>query len=82
MTVTFAQSWIQEGIAIGEAKGEAKGEVKGQAKSVIKFLSFRFGEVPSGIQKELMNLKDARRIEEMLELAATCQSLKEFQNKL
>jgi hypothetical protein len=74
MTATIAQHWREEGIAIGEAKG--------QVKSVVKFLSSRFGEVPASIQKKLMNLNDARRIEEMIELAATCQSLKEFQKAL
>lgn len=78
MTTTFAQSWKEEGFAIGEAVGE----VKGQAKSVIKFLELRFGEVPAGVQKKLMDLRDGSRVERLLELAATCQSLREFQKAL
>ncbi len=78
MTVTIAQSWIAE----GKAEGRAEGEVTGQAKSVIKFLHSRFGEVPTSVQRKIMNLRDTSRIEEMIELAATCQSLKEFQKTL
>ena len=74
MTVTFAQHWREEGIAIGEAKG--------QAKSAVMVLESRFGEIPASIQKKLMNLRDASRLGEILKLAATCQSLKEFQKAL
>ncbi len=94
MTVTFAQSWIEEGIAIGEARGEAIGEARGEArgkaigeargeiKSVLIFLESRFGEVPGDIQKKLTGMQDGGRIEKMIKLAATCQSLKEFENGL
>ncbi len=78
MTITFAQSWIQEGIAIGKTEGVAQG----QAQSTVMVLESRFGEVPTRVQKKLMNLRDANRLGEMLKLAATCQSLKEFQKAL
>ncbi len=78
MTATYAQSWIQEGIAIGKKEGVAQG----QAQSAVTVLESRFGEVPASVQKKLMNVRDASRLGEMLKLAATCQSLKEFQKAL
>ena len=74
MTVTIADGWREEGIAIGEAKGEVK--------SIMLFLESRFGAVPAGIQKKLTSMRDGRRIENAIKLAATCQSLKEFQKAL
>ncbi len=86
MTTTFAQSWIEEGIAIGKAEGKAEGitegEAAGQLKSVMLILESRFGDIPAATQKKLASLRDARRIEKMVKLAATCQSLKEFQKAL
>ena len=86
MTITFAQSWIEEGIAIGKAEGKAEGitegEAAGQLKSVMLILESRFGDIPAATQKKLASLRDARRIEKMVKLAATCQSLKEFQKAL
>ncbi len=70
MTATIADGWREEGIAIGEAK------------SIVLFLESRFGEVPASVQKKLRNIRDGGRVEKMIKLAATCQSLKEFQKAL
>ena len=66
MTVTIAQHWKNEG----------------KTEAVLTFLESRFGEVPASIQKQLAALQDAKIIEKALQLAATCQSLKEFQKTL
>ncbi len=66
MTVTIAQHWKNEG----------------KTEAVLTFLESRFGEVPASIQKKLAALQDAKIIEKALQLAATCQSLKEFQKTL
>ncbi len=65
-----------------QMEGIVKGEVKGQAKSAVMVLESRFGEIPAAIQKKLLGLRDAHRVERMIKLAATCQSLKEFQKAL
>ncbi len=78
MTVTIAESWIAE----GKAEGRAEGMAEGQAKSALKVLKSRFGEVPAGIQKKIMELRDAGRVEEIFELALTCQSLDDMQKAL
>jgi hypothetical protein len=74
MATTMLEQIQDEGIAIGETKG--------QAKSVILFLESRFGAVPASIQRKLTNLRDSRRLESMIKLAATCQNLREFQKAL
>jgi predicted transposase YdaD len=82
LTVTFAQSWIEEGIAIGEAKGKEAGKAEGKIEAALTVLESRFGAVPVATQKKLMKLQDTSRVEKMVKLAATCQSLKEFQKAL
>ncbi len=86
MTATIAEGWVQEGIAIGEARGvaigEARGQTKGEIKSMLLFLESRFGEVPGDIQKRGMTMQDGSRVESMIKLAATCQSLGEFEKYL
>ena len=66
----------------GIAEGEARGAVKGKIESLTLFLESRFDEVPASIQKKLASLHDAGHIERLTRLAATCQSLKEFQKAL
>ncbi len=82
MTATIADAWKAEGIAEGMAIGMAEGKAEGQAHSVILFLESRFNEVPASIQEKLMAMRDGGRIETLVKLAATCQSLKEFQEAL
>ncbi len=66
MTATIADGW----------KTEAKIE------SVITVLESRFDAIPGSVQKKLMGLSGTKRIEQILKLAATCQSLREFQKAL
>jgi flagellar biosynthesis/type III secretory pathway protein FliH len=82
MTTTFLESWLEEGIARGKTEGRTEGKAEGKIEAALTFLESRFGEVPTGIRKKLTGLRDDRRVEEMLKLAATCQSLKEFQKAL
>ncbi len=70
MGLTVAEKLHQDGMA------------KGKIESVITVLETRFGKLPASLQKKLVNLQDGARIEKVLKLAATCQSLKEFQKAL
>ncbi len=63
-------------------RGMAKGMAEGQIKSVITVLETRFGEIPASLQKKVLNVQDTGRIETLLKLATTCQTLKEFQKAL
>jgi predicted transposase YdaD len=59
-------------------EGRAEGKAEGMAKSVVAFLKSRFGQLPESLQEELMNIKDIDRLNQLIELSATCQSLDEF----
>ena len=78
MTITIADGWREEGIAIGEAKGQAKGKIE----STLTVLELRFGAVPAAVQKKVRNVTDGRRIDRLLKTAVDCGSLKEFQKAL
>ncbi len=82
MTATIADGWKEEGRVAGIAEGRIEGRVEGKIESVLDVLESRFSEVPAGIQKKLMNLRDVERIGKITKLAATCQNLKDFQKAL
>ncbi|MDR1485891.1 MAG: hypothetical protein LBT09_13850 [Planctomycetaceae bacterium] len=67
------------GRAIGEAKGMVEGEVKGEAKAVITILQMRFNRVPKSINNRIFLIKDNTRLLSLLQVAAQCKSIKEFQ---
>ena len=63
-------------------EGRNEGEQKGKIDSVMTVLEIRFGEIPASLHTTLLNVRDVSGIEATLKLAATCQSLKEFQDAL
>ncbi len=65
-----------------QREGVAKGKAEGKIESLLDVLESRFGEIPADVQKKLMNLQDVERIRKITKLAATSQSLKEFQSAL
>jgi hypothetical protein len=73
---------IAEGEARGIAEGEARGEVRRAAKSIVTVLRSRFGKVSTRIVKLIDSYSDPVALESWLVLAATCQSLKEFEEAL
>ncbi len=80
MMMTFAETFEKKGIAKGRTEGRAEGKIE----SMITFLECRFDGIPDALRKKLLKMRDNGdgRIEEMLKLAATCRSLKEFQKAL
>ncbi len=61
---------------------KAEGLAEGQVKSAMAVLEIRFGAVPAALHDTLLQIGDAERMDRMVKLAATCRSLKEFQNEL
>jgi hypothetical protein len=64
------------------SEGEKKGKIEGKIESVITVLKIRFGEIPASLHTKLLNVRDDGSSETTLKLAATCQSLTEFQEEL
>ncbi len=82
MATTMLDVIQREGVAKGMAKGKAEGIAEGQIKSVIRVLESRFGEIPATLRNKLLKVQSDERIETLLSLVGTCQSLKEFQKAL
>lgn len=74
MALTLADGWRLEGIAEGIAEGKVE--------SMMTVLEARFGKIPVSLKKKLNTLRENDRVEKALILAATCNSLKEFQKGL
>jgi hypothetical protein len=71
MITTIFEDKFLEGITVGEARGEVK--------SIVTVLKSRFGKVPVRLVKLVNSYSDPVVLESWLGLAATCQSLKEFE---
>jgi hypothetical protein len=78
MITTIFEDKVAEGIAIGEGKWKAVGKAEG----IVTVLKSRFGKVPTRIVKLVDSYSDLIVLESWLGLAATCKSLKEFEEAL
>ncbi|MDR0392221.1 MAG: hypothetical protein LBH59_09975 [Planctomycetaceae bacterium] len=68
--------------AEGIAKGKAEGEAKGEAKTIIKILSSRLETPSAALQKQIMEVNDIDKLDELADFALTCVSLGEFATAL
>jgi hypothetical protein len=66
----------------GRIEGKIEGRVEGEAKGIVTVLKARFGKVPTQIVELINSYSDPVVLESWLELAVTCQSLKEFEETL
>jgi hypothetical protein len=86
MITTIFEDKFLEGVAVGETRGIAIGEGKwkavGKAEGIVTVLKSRFGKVPTRIVKLVGSYSDPIVLESWLGLAATCKSLKEFEEAL
>jgi hypothetical protein len=86
MITTIFEDKYLEGVADGEIRGIAIGEVRSEGKwkaeGIVTVLKSRFGKVPTRIVKLVGSYSDPIVLESWLGLAATCQSLKEFEEAL
>jgi hypothetical protein len=78
MITTIFEDKFLEGVAVGEARGE----IRRATKSIATVLKSRFGKVPTRIVKLIDSYSDPVTLESWLVLAATCGSLKEFEEAL
>ncbi len=78
MATTLLEQILKEGAAKGKAEGMAEGKIQ----SLLTILELRFGEIPAALHKKLMKLRDTDRLEQIIKLAVTCKSIREFQKAL
>jgi len=62
--------------------GVIDGVTKGKVNSILKLLQLRFKRVPNAIVEELNSRTDLIALESLFELAAQCDSVKEFTEAL
>ena len=65
-----------------ELKGREEGLAEGEARAIITVLIARFKKVPKEIADQTMATTDLVVLESLTSLAATCESLEEFQKAL
>ncbi|MGL6225344.1 MAG: hypothetical protein ACRC10_01815, partial [Thermoguttaceae bacterium] len=87
MSQTVYKGIFADGIAAGEARGVAlgavRGKLEGEVKTILTILKARFKtEVPQRIVRELNRRTDEIALQSLAALAATCNSLEDFQAEL
>ncbi|MDL2322139.1 Rpn family recombination-promoting nuclease/putative transposase [Desulfosarcina sp. OttesenSCG-928-B08] len=75
---TMAEVWKAE----GKTEGKAEGEVKGRMEGILAFLEARFGSVPGPVRNAVITCTDPAKLNDFTRLAATCDSMDEFQQGL
>lgn len=63
-------------------EGEARGKAKGKAESLIRILTKRFGTIPASVEKKISAIHTPERIDELTDVAVTCDSLAAFKKAL
>lgn len=63
-----------------EAAAAAKAEAR--AEDILRFLHVRFGLVPEDMESAVLELREENKLNSLLEAAARCNSLEEFQSEL
>ncbi|MGL6225856.1 MAG: Rpn family recombination-promoting nuclease/putative transposase [Thermoguttaceae bacterium] len=91
MTVTFTNSFYQQGIALGRSEGVALGEARGvaiaeptwrareRAERVAEALDLRFDKVPYQLTEQILMMTDLDKLEKLFRLACKCTSLEDFE---
>ncbi|MDR2762887.1 MAG: Rpn family recombination-promoting nuclease/putative transposase [Planctomycetaceae bacterium] len=73
---------IEEGIEKGIEKGMTKGIAQGMIECIISVLDVKFGEISETFRKPISTIIDIDRIQELIQVAKTCKTIDEFNNKL
>ncbi|MDR2754229.1 MAG: hypothetical protein LBC20_00850 [Planctomycetaceae bacterium] len=72
----------EEGKEEGKKEGKEEGEVNRGIKDVLRILNLRFKRVPQSISRAVNLYKDPIALDSLLEHAATCKTLTEFEQDL
>ncbi len=55
-----------------------RGQVEGRQKAVVRFLSARFGSLPSALQARIEGVGEVAQLDDLVAAAATVGTLEEF----
>jgi len=59
-----------------------RAELKAKREYILKFLKARFGEVEETLKKEIFSIEESGHLDRLVELAALCNDLAEFKEKM
>ncbi|RME80631.1 MAG: hypothetical protein D6785_10085 [Planctomycetota bacterium] len=70
---------MQKGMQQGMQEGRQEGLIQSKQEDILRVLEKRFGSVSDTINQKVGSTQDLSRLEELLDLSVTCQSLEEFE---
>lgn len=62
----------------GITEGIAKGKTEGKAEDIIQVLTERLGTPSAKLQRQIKNVNNLNKLNELIRFSATCVSLNEF----
>lgn len=82
MTRIAGESIWQTGFEQGISQGISQGIFEGEAKTIIRFLSYRFGEISPSLEERILSIEDLAKLDRLVEIAVSCSSLEQFEKAL
>lgn len=83
MAQTAAELLVEQGIEQGKAEGimegKAEGIVEGKREAVLRFLQFRFQNVPETLTERIASIESLSDLDTLFEQAMRAQSLDDIQ---
>ncbi len=73
---------IAAAAAVAAAKATADATARTQQRDVLRFLASRFGAVPPEIPSAIQAIKDAAKLDDLIDWAGRCANLEEFRGRL
>ena len=68
----------QQGEEIGFRRGEETGRKRELQQSIVKFLSYRFQQIPEDLQQKISSLADVQRLQNLLDASLEVDSLEQL----
>ncbi|MDL2274917.1 hypothetical protein LJC22_02180 [Desulfosarcina sp. OttesenSCG-928-G10] len=65
-----------------EARGKAEGKAEGRIESILAILKARFDSVPEAVKSAVAACTDLAKLDALIPLAVTCESMEEFSKGL
>jgi predicted transposase YdaD len=79
---TIRKLYMEDAKEEGRKEGRKDGRKEGKAQSILAVLRARFGRVPGALSDRLLRVKDLKRLDALVKLATTCQTLDDLSTHL
>jgi len=78
MEAVMASNLLEKVLADAWETGRVEGRVERSREMLLKFLTGRFGSLPSGLDVRIGEISDTERLDSLADLAARAATLEEF----